>query len=204
MQLTITQAAKMANVSRATIYNDIESGELSFELGAKNKKMINVAELERVYKSLIPLEEEGARGVKEGNLRNDAVKPSSGSQVAVLQERLQAQIKENDHIKELFEKEKEERSREREHSQHVEDMIKAQLDNQAESIKNFTRLLEDQRSDKDKGSEWKSAIQGLEGRIANQEDEHKKERDKILRQAQALKKALDAEKNKSFFQKLFG
>ena len=51
---------------------------------------------------------------------------------------------------------------------------------------------------------WKSAIQGLEGRIANQEDEHKKERDKILRQAQALKKALDAEKNKSFFQKLFG
>lgn len=194
----------MANVSRATIYNDIESGELSFELGAKNKKMINVAELERVYKSLIPLEEEGARGVKEGNLRNDAVKPSSGSQVAVLQERLQAQIKENDHIKELFEKEKEERSREREHSQHVEDMIKAQLDNQAESIKNFTRLLEDQRSDKDKGSEWKSAIQGLEGRIANQEDEHKKERDKILRQAQALKKALDAEKNKSFFQKLFG
>lgn len=52
MKVSITKAASLAGVSRTTLYTDMESGKLSFNKTGKNKRNIDVSELERVYGSL--------------------------------------------------------------------------------------------------------------------------------------------------------
>lgn len=52
MEVSITKAAELAGVSRTTIYSDIKSGKVSFIPKGKNKKVINISELERAYGSL--------------------------------------------------------------------------------------------------------------------------------------------------------
>ena len=47
-----TKAAELADVSRQTIYNDMDSGDLSFNRQGKRKRTIDVAELERRYGQL--------------------------------------------------------------------------------------------------------------------------------------------------------
>ena len=212
MQVTISKAAKMAGVSRATIYNDIESGTLSVERGVKDRKMVNISELERVYKSLKnPDNDSVSKPVQNSKVRQEQIKSPSTNQIAVLQERLETQKKQAEHLEELLQKEQTERKREREAAKQFEEYFKTQIENQSESIKNFTKLLEDQRSSKDGdgAGEWKDSIKSLESRVANQEAKAKEEQEraqKILRQNHALKKALETEKenNKSFFKKLFG
>jgi len=211
MQVTISQAAKMAGVSRATIYNDIESGTLSVVQGAKDRKMVNIAELERVYKTLKNPEPETDSNTVENSQerqpeRQKVVDPNG--QVAVLQERLEAQRKQTLFLEAQLAKEQEERQRERDASKSFEDYFKSQIENQAESIKNITRLLEDQRKDKEpKSNEWEKAIKALEDRMANQDSQAKKEIEEIKKNSQQqvmrYKTALEAEKNKPFWKKIF-
>ena len=49
MRLNITQAAKVAGVSRKTLYRDRERGKLTVGKNGKGQPTIDVAELERVY-----------------------------------------------------------------------------------------------------------------------------------------------------------
>ena len=213
-QVSITEAAKMAGVSRATIYNDIDSGTLSFETGPKEKKMINVAELQRVYKTLkSPDEPAESKDVEKRQERQNSVTNGEGGQFAVLQERLKAQEKQNEHLEELLKKEQDERKRERETAKQFEDYMKEQLSNQGDSIKNFTRLLEDQRGAKsnDDQDELKETVLALKKELDDQkEDTRKKEeaRRQALKKRQELEKKKaeeeEAEKNKPFFKKLFG
>lgn len=213
-QVSITEAAKMAGVSRATIYNDIDSGTLSFETGPKEKKMINVAELQRVYKTLkSPDETDESKDVEKRQERQNSVANGEGGQFAVLQERLKAQEKQNEHLEELLKKEQDERKRERETAKQFEDYMKEQLSNQGDSIKNFTRLLEDQRGAKsnDDQDELKETVLALKKELDDQkEDTRKKEeaRRQALKKRQELEKKKaeeeEAEKNKPFFKKLFG
>ena len=187
MLVTISKASKMAGVSRATIYNDIDSGTLSVELGAKNRKMIDVSELSRVYKDLkVPDEKDNSKSVKTDKKR-DTSTPQQSDKVAVLQERIEAQRKQTELLEGMLEREREDRRREREASKEFEEYFKAQIDNQAESIKNFTKLLEDQRSDKtDTNDEWKKSIQSLEEKIANQEKEAKEKAEEEAKQKELL------------------
>ena len=93
-QVSITEAAKMAGVSRATIYNDINAGTLSFETGSIDKKMINVAELQRVYKTLkSPDTIDDSKDVEKRQERQSSDSNGAGGQYAVLQERLEAEKK---------------------------------------------------------------------------------------------------------------
>ena len=177
----------MAGVSRATIYNDIDSGTLSVELGAKNRKMIDVSELSRVYKDLkVPDEKDNSKSVKTDKKRDPSA-PQQSDKVAVLQERIEAQRKQTELLEGMLEREREDRRREREASKEFEEYFKAQIDNQAESIKNFTKLLEDQRSDKtDTNDEWKKSIQSLEEKIANQEKEAREKAEEEAKQKELL------------------
>jgi hypothetical protein len=198
MELSITNAASMANVSRTTLYNDMDAGKLSFTSNAKNKRVINVAELERVYGPLKTKEEGKSRSVNtEQNLTN-----SSSHTDAVELAGLKKQI-------EMLETE---RRREREQmDERLSEMSEA-LKRSQDGQNNLTLLLENK--EQDNGGEWERAMKALEQRIANQEKaaQEKEEREqKILRQNQVLRKALDAEKKKlaeeqkkSFLQKLFG
>lgn len=48
-KLSVSQAVAIYRVSQATLYRDLKSGKVSFERNGKNKRVIDPAELERVY-----------------------------------------------------------------------------------------------------------------------------------------------------------
>jgi hypothetical protein len=210
MQVTISQAAKMAGVSRATIYNDIESGTLSVENGPKDRKMVNVSELERVYKTLKNPEPEEDSNSEQISQNRQKERSNGADQVAVLQERLEAQRKQTQLLENMLEKEQEERKREREATKEFQEYFKSQIENQAESIKNFTRLLEDHRSQDDNGAggKWEESLKALEERISNQDAQARKEIEEVKKNSQRqvlhYKTALEAEKSKPLWKRLFG
>jgi len=53
MRLNVSQAAKAASVSRGTIYHRIKKGSLSSEKGDDGRTYIQIAELQRVFGSLV-------------------------------------------------------------------------------------------------------------------------------------------------------
>jgi hypothetical protein len=213
--VSITEAAKMAGVSRATIYNDIQAGTLSYESGPKEKKMIDVSELERVYKNLrSPYQGDESKDVNKRQERLNSASSGSADQIAVLQERLAAQKQQVEFLEDMLKKEQEERRREREAAKQFEEYFKEQLTHQGENIKNFTRLLEDQRGAKsnDDQSELKQTVLSLKEELENQKEETRKKEEarrlaSIKRRAQIEKQQAEQEKNTksmSFFKKLFG
>lgn len=48
-KLTVTEAEKLVSVGKSTIYSDMDTGKLSFEINARGHKVIDPAELDRVY-----------------------------------------------------------------------------------------------------------------------------------------------------------
>ncbi len=193
--VSVTKAAELSGVSRQTLYNDMESGKLSFTPKGKNGRVINVAELERVYGSL-SLGEKGdkdvSRSVKSG--QNELTLPENQLiELIKLREKLSG-------LESLTDQQQDE----------IENLRKS-LDKAQDS---HQRLLEDKREDKEKTDSWKKSFDALEHRIANQEKvakEREEREQKLLdenrriRQAYSKqKKALEDEKNKSFWKKLFG
>jgi len=53
MRLNVSQAARAAGVSRGTIYHRIKKGSLSSEKGDDGRTYIQIAELQRVFGSLV-------------------------------------------------------------------------------------------------------------------------------------------------------
>lgn len=51
-KLSVTEALKLVNVSKTTLYADIKKGVLSCEVDPKGRKRIDPAELQRVYSTL--------------------------------------------------------------------------------------------------------------------------------------------------------
>ncbi len=207
MQVTITKAAKMAKVSRNTIYNDIESGVLSYTANARNKKLINIAELARVYDG-VELEDNPKEEVlPDVQKRPDVLKSQSKQDISlqVIQERLRAAEK-------ALETQNEERQRERQNYESQIDSVQKTLDKLQQAHGQTVALLEHKTNNG--GGAWEKSIKAMEQRLSNQEKaaKEKAEREeKILRQNKLLKRALASEKekleveqNKTFFQKLFG
>ncbi len=194
MNVSITKAAQLSGVSRTTLYTDMNSGKLTFQIKGKNKKTIDVSELERVYGSLSIVDTPKVpNGVKteQSNFTN---KEQPLTELVVLRERIS-----------LFEK----------HSQQMTEQYESRIENLEGSLSkaqdgynNVTKLLEDKNQEKGSGAgEWEKSLKALENRLANQEKVSKEtaeKEQKIIRQNRALKKALDEERNKSFFKKLFG
>ena len=48
-KITVSEAVKTYPVTQASLYRDLKKGVLSFDYNAKNVKVIDVAELQRVY-----------------------------------------------------------------------------------------------------------------------------------------------------------
>ena len=73
----------------------------------------------------------------------------------------------------------------------------------------MTLLLEDKSgAGESSNQKWEEAFKGLETRIANKEEQSEKEMSLLKRKASEriarLNKELEAEKSKTFWQKLFG
>lgn len=92
MNIRPSKAAQLAGVARSTIYKDIEDGKLSASLDGKGRKVIDVAELERVYGALTtPDDAEPSEDVSVGHERTDKKDISDNilqQEVAFLRERL--------------------------------------------------------------------------------------------------------------------
>jgi hypothetical protein len=190
--VSITNAADMIGITRATLYKHIEEKGISIIKEGNAHPKIDVSELIRVYGDNLKMpgetkQKKGADNTtKQKTIQNDG----DSIETALLEQKLE-------HVEEL----------KRLEVRRLEDQIQLlekMLDAEKEEKSKINLLLTDQREKTDRVGEWEQSMKALESRVANQEDEHKKERDKILRHAQALQKALDAEKNKSLFQQLFG
>lgn len=195
MDVSITDASELADVSRTTIYNDIESGKLSVVKDGKRRR-INIAELERVYGSLKTLGEkktEASISVKREQLTSTRLADQSQlMELAVLRERMS-------HYEQ-------ERVREREQYKETIDNLQSSLEKAQDTQSKMTLLLEHQTKDRS-GPNWEKSIHDLEERISNREKAAKDELTrarKVSQQNKALKQALSKERGKSVWQKLFG
>ncbi len=188
MHVSPTEAVKTYNVSKPTLYEDMKKGRISYQKNERNKRRINVAELDRVYDK-----REG--GSKEENVkdRNDETELNGTKSIDA------AKI-EITYLKELNKQQKEQLEAQIQ-------SLQGALDKAQEGQNRLTFLLEDQRSKESGAGDWEKVTKALEARLANQEKAEKNREDreeKILRQNKILRNALKEEKNKGFFKKLFG
>lgn len=197
MKHSISEAARIVGVTRKTFYKHIDKKSISVEKDDNDMPVIDASELVRVYGDQCDFEydkkdKDTGQDTNKGKQESTAVS-SEKDDDAVLKkeiELIRAQL-----------------SSERESFEEQIDYLRKKLDDSDSETRKLTAMITDQRSQTDKSERWQKSLKALESRIANQEKvarEHKEERHKILRQNQALKKALSQEKNKSFFQKLFG
>lgn len=193
MNISPAEAIRRYNISKPTLYSDMKDGKLSFTVDDRKRRKINIAELDRLY--------EKRAGNKDNSSKNDVKKDSSNTESNVKDDtynvgRLEQEVK-------YLKQEIQNRQLETEKWQEAFDKAQATADK-------ITTLLEDRShisKQNNNKEEWKISIKALENRITNQESKTKEEQErahKILRQNQALKKALKEEKSKSFFKKLFG
>ncbi len=212
MNVTITKAAKMANVSRNTIYKDIESGMLSVSTNGRGKTLINVSELQRVYDNL-DVEAKETKAKTFPNAQKSPERPVGGQteQVAVLQERIESHKKQEI----LFERLISEQNRKHEE---ISERLEEQIQMQSDQIKSFQNLLEDQSKNPAKTKDWETSIKSLEDRIANQEkaakekaekeaeekNEFQKKLDEQAKLLEEKEEALELEKHKSFIHRMLG
>lgn len=186
MNISPAEAIRQFNVSKPTLYSDMKDGKLSYSLDDRKRRKINISELDRIYQK------------REGDNKG-----SSNSTVNLTPGNTQSDVNSA-----ALEKEIEYLKREVQSKEQETEKWQAAFDKAQATADKITALLTDKTQEKDSGAgEWDKSLKTLENRISNQEktakDTAEKEQ-KIIRQNRALKKALDEERNKSFFKKLFG
>jgi chromosome segregation ATPase len=170
MKVSPTEAAEIAGVTRKTLYADMNKGHLSFEVTDKKKRLIQVAELERVYGKQMSdkKESEGNTAIKVNTANGNT--NAADSDTATLREKL-----------ENLEKE---RLREREQLTDQIDHLREMLKSEQEERRKITALVTDQRQDKEsRGGEQDKKLQALETTI----EELKKQNRRILVEMQQKK-----------------
>lgn len=207
-EFNMTDAAVLAGVSRRTFYNHIDSKPITTKRNQNDEKVVDLSELKRVYgeetilSNLQKMQEDDDVQPRE-LAHNDGVQSVQNSQSADLK-LMRARIEALENEKNLIE---EQARREREQIQDERDFLRKRLEEAQEGQKRITLLLEDHSQKQNGGEAWEKSFRALEQRLANQEkaakDREEKEQ-RLLKQNRGLKQALEAEKNKSFWQKLFG
>lgn len=178
----LTQAGRIVGKSRATIQRALASGKLSYEHDENQNRVVRADELIRVYGDEARFERaDGAAPPKGGE-----PPATTGSELSPsflkLQDQLVAQYKGE-----------------------IE-RLESALKRAQEGQNLITGLIEDQRASSEK---WREALdvqaEKIANRLASQHDERLKQiESKHDREINLLKKSLHAERNKSFWQKLFG
>ena len=198
-QVTVKEAALLTGKSRETINAATKSGKLSCSQNGKTKKMINVSELERVY----PL----VKTIDEIRRPSGTVKPSqnqSDPDVQAELTRLQEKLAASELMRETIDAE---RQRERRQLEEAIDNLRDALAKSQQQHNKALLLITDQSQDTtDRVGDWEKSIKALEKRLANHEEQSKKDREEITaarRKVEQYKRALHQERNKSPWHKLF-
>jgi hypothetical protein len=195
MYVSPTKAIKMYSVSKPTLYSDMKTGKLSYDLTDRKKRKINVAELDRIYDK---------RETEEGASNSGTVK-----QVANLMETNVSSVRLRQELEDVRQSLDESRSREVE-------ALKNQIEQQQEQIdllnKNLnkaldiTALLEDKREGQGaKEAKLDAKLEILERQITNMERQNKallaKEEERKRKLAEQEKQELETEIKKGWFGK---
>ncbi len=190
--LSMSKAAEMVGLTRPTFYRKVE--ELGISTTDKDgKKKVEVSELIRVFGSEVKMNREEVSKKPADTVQTKSPVSNDTKDLEIRIARLEADL----------EAEKKLRHEAKESIEY----FKGQVALEKEEKNKITLLLEDHNKKQDDAQDLSKAMAALESRIANQETKAKEEQEraqKILRQNQALKKALEAEKTKSFWEKLLG
>lgn len=204
-------AAYVIGKTKKTMYNHKDRNKFSYEQDNEGKIVIDVSELLRVYGSNPEITQRLEELQSGTNESESEITPSytDSRKVKKADETTEYRIK-IAQLEAQLEKEKALKSK----AEDEVDYFKTALDKAQETAKQVTLLLEDKSEESRGADKWDSTFKALENRIANQEKaaKEREERERKLldenrriKQAYSKqKKALEEEKNKSFWNKLFG
>jgi len=178
MKVTMKEAEKLVPVSRTTLYNDKKLGTFSVEKNAKGRTVIDIAELQRVYGNLNHDSDKSEKVQLNKSEPAAASSQAHKGEVALLRKELELVEKASRREREMLE----------DQINHLRETLAKAQDGQ-----NKLTLMLEHHSNNDKSSDLEKSVKALEEKISNQE--------RVMRQNQALKKALEAEKNKSLLQR---
>lgn len=200
-KVTVSQAAKLTGKSRETINKDTKSGKLSFSHNARNHKVIDIAELERVYPLTQSLDDlkQTSTAVSASPQASDS---DASTELATLRERLAASQQTNELLSA-------ERERERRQLESEIENLRSSLEKAQEQHSKALLLITDQsKSTKDRVAEWEESISKLEARLRKQEETAKQQQQEISEKAKkkiaALQQDLENAKSRNLLQRLFG
>lgn len=218
MQVSISKAAEMVSITRATLYRHIDKKGISVDKDDDGNPKIDISELIRVYgdkvKTLDTVNtndtdiKTDTPPIKQDNTPNKAA--GNNVELEVLKERVK-------HLELNNSKTDEERKREREQFEERIEQLQDTLSKAQENQSKTTLLLEHYTKEGN-GGDWEKSIKALEERIANQEkaaiekaekeaEEKNEFQKKLDEQAKLLKEkeeALELEKSKSFIHRMLG
>ena len=184
-QFTISEINRITGKSRTTITKHIKQGKLSATQNEDDQKLVEAAELIRVYGDECDFEKASPNAPKV--VSSKPVTLGGG-----------------DHLQEALEKEREERARERRHFEDQIENLQDSLKTAQEGHNRATLLLENHSSG---GGALEKALDELAKRVDRQDLTLQEEKELITRlkkQNVRLKKAVIAERQKSVWEKLFG
>jgi murein L,D-transpeptidase YcbB/YkuD len=195
MKFSISESARIAGVTRKTLYKHIETKPISIEKDENERPVIDASELMRVYGDQCRFDQD-----------RDTRKTPSNTQ-ANIQEYPEGDSADTALVRKELELVRQQMVSEREGLEEQIDYLRRKLDESNSEARKLTALLTDQRGTESRAGEWQKAFQALEERIANKENEAQKQVDDMKRKASAqiarYKKELEAEKSKPLWKKLF-
>ena len=199
-KVTVKQAAQLVGKTKETINKATNTSKLSYSLNASGHKVIDIAELERVYELVTTVEElsKQSQAVSDRQVESDS---EIKAEMALVREKLAASEAMQKSL--IDERDRERRQLQDEIANLRENLSKAQDQNSKALL-----LITDQSQDTtDRVGDWEKSIKALERRITNTEEQAKRERqlnEENQRQLDRYKRALRAERSKTPWQKLFG
>lgn len=184
-KFSISEVHRITGKSRTTISKHMEEGKLSYQMEG-DKKLIDAAELMRVYGSDCDFER------------------VTSKKATLLPTPSEQSPQESEFIKRQLENERQERERERTQYLNQIEHLQEALGAAQEGHNRATLLLENNSSG---GGALQTALDGLEKRMNQQELSLQEEKElalKLRKQNLRLKKAIQMEREKSFWERLFG
>lgn len=175
---SISAASRIIGKSRATVSRHASAGKLSFEIDNDGNKTIEASELIRVYGDTCDFKQEEKRGQTTETKRSESKPEDGATAIKAMQQQLIGQyVSQIDHLQQALSK-----------AQDGQDRV--------------TLLLEHRSSD---NKNWQTSLDAMKENIANQTEKQIQElKESYDTDIIKLKRALHKERNKSFWQRLFG
>lgn len=182
----VSEVARLRGVAPKTIYGHIKKKPISTELNDDGQTVIDLSELVRVYGNNLDLAklDENYEPPRPSSSESSA---EDAAQLSILEERLKS--------KEDLIRMQEERIQ----------GLEGDLEEEKRERKRTTLLLEDHTKNKDEESKkWQDVFEHIKEQSSNSEKALREELARTKRLASNYRSQLQEEKNKGFFQKLFG